>query len=288
MIGAMVSHLFLLLFLQATPAPTAPPLVTTLPERLVNGGAFLVRVTPPEPWQAVEGTLAGKKLFFEREASGAWAAFAGLDVDAAPGRHELALHAKTEAGRAVSLTAPLTVEHAERPKSELSVAKKFLEPDKKTLARIERERKIKAERLGALTPERLFTGPFGPPVESPTSEGYGVERVFNGKRQSVHLGLDYRAPMGTPVHAVADGRVALARAFFYEGRCVALDHGHGLYTLYLHFSRLDVKEGARVKKGQLLGLSGASGRVTGPHLHLAARWQGIYLDPATVLALPVP
>jgi murein DD-endopeptidase MepM/ murein hydrolase activator NlpD len=181
---------------------------------------------------------------------------------------------------------PLAVAHAERPTSRLSVPKRYVEPDKRTRARILKEQVLKRERLSAITPEPLLDGPFAPAVAVPTSEVYGVERVFNGKKQSVHLGLDYRAPSGTPVLAVNAGRVLLARDLFYEGRCVAIDHGRGLVTLYLHFSRLDVKEGERVAKGRRLGLSGASGRVTGPHLHLAARWRGLYLDPASLLALP--
>jgi murein DD-endopeptidase MepM/ murein hydrolase activator NlpD len=208
-----------------------------------------------------------------------------VDFDANPGRHELRVRASTTSGPEEALVFPLTVEHAERPTSRLTVAKKFIEPDAKTRARIERERALKARLLAVITAERIASGSFAPPTTVPTSEGYGVERLFNGKRQSVHLGLDFRAPTGTPIAAVNAGRVVLARDLFYEGRCVAVDHGRGLVTLYLHLSRLDVQEGAAVARGQRLGLSGSSGRVTGPHLHLAVRWRGIYLDPVSLLAL---
>ncbi len=103
--------------------------------------------------------------------------------------------------------------------------------------------------------------------------------MFNGKLASIHKGADFRAAMGTPVHAANSGVVVIARPLYYEGNCVAIDHGLGFYTLYMHFSRIDVKEGQRVQAGDLLGLSGATGRVTGPHLHWAVRWQGTYLGP---------
>jgi murein DD-endopeptidase MepM/ murein hydrolase activator NlpD len=97
--------------------------------------------------------------------------------------------------------------------------------------------------------------------------------------------MDYRARMGTPVRAGNSGVVVMARSLYYEGNCVVIDHGLGLFTLSMHFSRIDVKEGQYVTTGDLLGLSGATGRVTGPHLHWAVRWQGAYLDPAKLLKL---
>jgi len=112
--------------------------------------------------------------------------------------------------------------------------------------------------------------------------------VFNGTVESTHQGLDFRVPSGTLVAAVNSGRVILARLLFFEGNCVVLDHGQGLLTLYLHLSKFLIKEGDDVKKGQAIGLSGGTGRATGPHLHLAVRWQGVYLDPAVLLRLHLP
>ena len=97
--------------------------------------------------------------------------------------------------------------------------------------------------------------------------------------------MDFRAHAGTPVRAGNSGVVVLARPLYFEGNCVAIDHGMGLYTISMHLSRIDVHEGERVAKGQLVGLSGATGRVTGPHLHWAVRWRGAYLDPAKLLRM---
>ena len=109
--------------------------------------------------------------------------------------------------------------------------------------------------------------------------------MFNGKLASIHKGADFRAAMGTAVRASNSGVVVLARKLYYEGNCVIIDHGMGLFTLSMHFSRIDVHEGQRVKAGDRLGLSGATGRVTGPHLHWAVRWQGAMLDPVKLLHL---
>jgi len=268
-----------------------PPSLRMQPQRLVNGSAFLVTLRPAQAWRAARATLDDERIFLDREADGTWSGLGGVGFDAKPGRHELVVHAQLESGKEgregkeERFALPLDVEHAIRPRSQLQVPKQYVEPDPRILARVEREKKIKAELLTKVTTDRLFSGPFEPPVTVETSEGYGIERVFNGKRQSVHYGLDYRAPSGTPVSSINGGRVLMARDFFYEGRCVAVDHGRGLITLYLHLSKIEVKEGDRVEKGQRLGLSGGTGRATGPHLHLAVRWQGLYLDPITLLAL---
>jgi murein DD-endopeptidase MepM/ murein hydrolase activator NlpD len=120
------------------------------------------------------------------------------------------------------------------------------------------------------------------------TEHFGTQRTFNGKLQSVHQGLDFRAATGTPVRAMSSGEVILARELFYEGGFVVIDHGQGLLTLYMHLSQFMAKEGDRVAKGQAVGLSGASGRATGPHLHVGARWQSVYVDPAALLNLRLP
>jgi murein DD-endopeptidase MepM/ murein hydrolase activator NlpD len=100
--------------------------------------------------------------------------------------------------------------------------------------------------------------------------------------------MDFRAASGTPVHAANSGKVILARNLFYEGNCVVIDHGQQFMTIYMHLSKIQVAEGQSVQTHQLLGLSGATGRATGPHLHFAARWQSGYLDPALLFRLKLP
>src|SRR5438552_1729288 len=147
---------------------------------------------------------------------------------------------------------------------------------------------VKQENFRSVDPEREWSGRFRPPVNATISDVFGTRRTFNGKVQSMHQGLDYAVPSGTPVLALNTGTVLLARPLYFEGNCVVLDHGQGLLTLYLHLSEFKVKEGDRVEGGQELGLSGGTGRATGPHLHIAVRWQGIYLNPATLMKLKLP
>jgi murein DD-endopeptidase MepM/ murein hydrolase activator NlpD len=136
------------------------------------------------------------------------------------------------------------------------------------------------------TPERLWRGPFTRPVAwDGAGEGFGARRIINGKPRMPHSGLDYAAGRGTPVVAANRGRVALVAEFFFPGRLVALDHGLGLFTLYMHLDRADVEEGAIVERGEPLGTVGASGRATGPHLHFAVHVRAARVDPAALLTL---
>jgi murein DD-endopeptidase MepM/ murein hydrolase activator NlpD len=156
------------------------------------------------------------------------------------------------------------------------------------LKRIKREEILKRRVFNESSDTQLWVGPFTAPVSESVSEAFGVRRIFNGELKSEHQGLDYHAPRGTRVLAVNSGTVLLARRLFFEGNCVVVDHGQGLMTLYMHLSKFKVRKGQKVRRGQVLGLSGATGRATGPHLHLAVRWEGIYLDPAKLLKLDLP
>ena len=169
--------------------------------------------------------------------------------------------------------------------SKLTVAPKFVEPGPEEQKEIAADSEIKAKLFSATAPEPLWQGSFRAPVKFPPTDSFGTRRMFNGKLASIHKGMDFRAPSGTVVRASNSGIVVLARHLYFEGNCVIIDHGLGLYTLSMHFSRIDVHEGQHVEPGDKLGLSGATGRVTGPHLHWAVRWQNAYLDPAKVLRL---
>ena len=174
------------------------------------------------------------------------------------------------------------------PKITIKVAKQFTEPDPEQLREVAADKDLKQKTFAVDTPQRLWAGSFLPPVSVPISDAFGTARVINQEVKSRHLGLDYGAPSGTPVHAVNQGTVILARPLFFEGNCVVIDHGQGLMSLYLHLSEFRVKEGDEVAPQQVVGLSGGTGRATGPHLHLAVRWQGVYVDPAILLKMQLP
>ena len=267
--------------------------VRSQPARLVNGSPVLFQVKPSAPLASLSGTWLEHKLTFSFDSSTkTWFALAGISLETTPGSHLLELsgerRASTAADNRLTFTRKFVVARAKYPKVELTVESKFTEPSPGQLKEIDEDKKIKQDYLNRVTPDRQWSGKFAPPADAAISDVFGTQRVFNGKTQSSHLGLDFRVPSGTRVAAMNAGTVLLARPLYFEGNCVVIDHGQGLLTLYLHLSEFKVKEGEEVKAGQEIGLSGGTGRATGPHLHVAVRWQGIYLDPARLLRLSLP
>jgi murein DD-endopeptidase MepM/ murein hydrolase activator NlpD len=161
---------------------------------------------------------------------------------------------------------------------------KKVTPPPEAIKQILREKKAKAVAFKADLPERGFLTDWIWPADGPISGVYGSQRILNGKPRRPHFGVDIASPTGTPVVAPADGKVILAIPLMYfEGNAIFLDHGHGLKTVYMHLSELDVKEGQMVKQGQRIGLIGGTGRATGPHLHWALYWFHTPLDPALLV-----
>ncbi len=259
--------------------------VTLTPAVVAAGSPVLIQVRAP-----ATATLGGEwlrhklKFFYVRDRR-AWLALAGVDVEQAAGPAELKISVRLLSGGERDLTRTVEIHPAHYRISSLSVAPQFVQPDPEELQRIVAERLLKEKIFAVGSPERLWAGDLRAPLKAPPTDGFGTRRIFNGKLASIHEGMDFRARMGTPVRAANRGVVVLAQPLYYEGGFVVIDHGLGLFTLYMHLSRIDVKEGQRVATGERLGLSGATGRATGPHLHWAVRWQGIYLDPAKLLRL---
>jgi murein DD-endopeptidase MepM/ murein hydrolase activator NlpD len=270
-------------------APRPALVVTSEPEVIVNGSPCLFRVKSRRALRTLSGEWQGRSVIFNfDERDGAWYGFAGVGVDAGAGRSRLTLEAITANGGRFSYVHPVRVEPALYRTAALSVAGQYTEPEAETLARIEEEQEQKKEAFANITPYRLWSGNFEAPVYGRTTGEFGTRRTFNRKVQSIHQGLDFRAEIGTPVAAMNSGVVILAREMFYEGGFVVIDHGQGLVTLYMHLSEIKVREGDSVDKLQTIGLSGDTGRTTAPHLHVGVRWQGVYLDPAVLLTLPLP
>ena len=267
--------------------------VDAQPTRLVNGAPVLFRVKPPARLDSLDGTWLQHKISFSFDASTkTWFALAGVSLETPPGSYPLELAGEPRPSKAGNTTLnfrrKFAIGRAKYPKVELTVERKFTEPSPEQLQQINEDKKIKQDYLNRVTPEREWSGKFTPPADAPISDVFGTERVFNGKTQSSHLGLDFRVPSGTPVAAMNAGAVLLARPLYFEGNCIVLDHGQGLLSIYMHLSEIKVKEGDPVKRGQDIALSGGTGRATGPHLHVAIRWQGMYLDPARLLRLNLP
>jgi len=286
-----VAFVIALLLAQAEAAPVKVRHWTVLyqPQRIVNGSAMLVRVRTPQSVRTLAGTWLGHDLTFSFDPRQKfWFAIAGASIETKAGTYPLELHAEAAAGETLDFEKKIPVLQQHYPQVTLTVPGKYTAPSPEEQREIEEDKKTKEEVFKTLTPEREWQGSFSAPVEAEISDVFGVARVFNRTTQSTHLGLDFRVPAGTPVAAVNRGTVILARPLFFEGNFIVIDHGQGLMTLYLHLSKFLVKEGDTVDKAQEIGISGGTGRATGPHLHLAVRWQGIYLNPETLLKLQLP
>lgn len=262
-----------MLFVWASRA-RATPSVRVDPPSAPLGGLVVVRADAP----VTSGRFDGRPLVFFRQGD-ASAALIGVDLDRRPGRYPIEVEGRS------GWKAEATLEIVDRsfPEERLTVPKAYVEPDPKTLARIEREAKLLAALWTKSDREPHWTGTFVHPTDGPAGSPFGLRRFFNGEPRSPHAGIDFRSPEGTPVAAANNGRVVLARELFFTGNTVVLDHGCGLLTMYVHLSKLAVKQGERVDKGRMIGQVGMTGRATGPHLHFAARVGEARIDPAMLL-----
>jgi murein DD-endopeptidase MepM/ murein hydrolase activator NlpD len=281
-----MTSLLLALALSAARASSAEPTLAVQSRAVQRGEILLVIVEGENRKKPPTAEFRGRALdFFPAASTGTWLAFVGLDLDASTGPAVLQAVLRDAAGRAVRKTEALTVEPGRFPVEELKVAQKFVTPAKTDAERAEGE-SVKLHRLFTHGEEkRLFEGSFAPPIPGAATARFGERRVFNGQPRAPHSGMDLKARKGVPVRAPAAGRVVLAGPLYFSGNTVVLDHGLGLTTLYAHLSKMSVKPGDLVKKGQLLGKVGATGRVTGPHLHWALKLREARVDPYSLAAL---
>ena len=191
-----------------------------------------------------------------------------------------------KSGQIVSKFIFLNVKDGKYKKEEIRVSKSKVNPKgEKTKKRISKEYNEAMQIYGTVTNESYINSKFILPLDSFITSNFGKARVYNGSLKGYHSGTDFRAKIGTPIIASNDGVVALVKDRFYSGGTVLINHGQGIYTCYFHMSAFSVKVGQRVKKAQLLGLSGKSGRVTGPHLHFAVRINKVQVDPLQFIEL---
>ncbi len=286
-----IHFVFVLFFIGTLPlavsnAATASKAVTWTPRELQTGSACLFTVELDGSPSKLSGRWMGHEVsFFLARDGDVWYGLAGVDVEGLPGTYPLDVVATMPNGEIIHLAQDVPVGPANYKTVSLHVPDRFVKPDAATLRRIEADKQAKAIAFAHDDPLPEWSGDFLPPLPSAVSDSFGTRRVFNGQLVSVHRGLDFHAKSGSPVRAANSGEVVLARDMFYEGNCVIIDHGGQFMTLYMHLSRLEVAAGQKVTKGQEIGLSGATGRATGPHLHMGVRWEGAYLDPASLLSL---
>ena len=245
----------------------------------VPGGVAVVDLGPAG--QSAPTVRWGEQPVAVVRENGRWFALLGIPLDTLPGELEIGVFSgATATGKSV------TVNVKNYPEQRLTIKdRRKVEPNADDLARIAREKEV-TEAVKRRFSEAVPATDFALPASGPLSSRFGLRRVFNGQPRNPHAGLDVAVGTGAAVRAPAAGIVANTGDYFFNGNTVFIDHGQGLITAYMHLSRIDVRAGQPVKQGEILGAVGASGRVTGPHLHWAVILNNTPVDPELFLKRP--
>jgi hypothetical protein len=221
-------------------------------------------------------------LFPAPDGSG-WSGLIGIDVAASPGVADVQVTLHPRTGPPIVATRQLNLVPKRFPTRRLRVAPTYVDPPPDDLARIRRDGTMLNAAFATMTP-RLWNGPFVLPVADPANSNFGSRTIFNGQPRSPHGGVDFASAAGTPVAAAGGGRIAIADDLFFTGNTIVIDHGLGLFSVLAHLSAMSVVEGDVVERGSTVGRVGATGRVTGAHLHWGVRLNGARVDPMSLLA----
>lgn len=258
----------------------------TVQARSVQPGELVVlSISLPEPHKTVRVRAFDHDVpTFPAEPSAggsvSWQALIGIDLDRKPGPYRVSV----DAG-GLSNDTTIAVQPKRFPTRRLAVDEKFVNPPPSVEARIKEESALLARIYEHPAAERQWTTPFERPVAEAANSRFGTRSIFNGQPRNAHGGADFLSPAGTPIHAPNAGRVVIARDLYFSGGTVVIDHGHVLFSMLAHMSAIDVHEGDTVKAGDAVGKVGATGRVTGAHLHWAVRLNDARIDPLSVLQL---
>ena len=274
--------------LESHPVPTAVPPCATVattwePTTPTQGALFRIRLRGVDPGISVRGFVAGEPLHFSGDSVRESLAAAPID---GPDSLNLVIRCIGN-GLTDSMVTRIPTTSGNYPIEKLRVAPAFgRPPDSATAARIARESQRAVDvAMDAHDTPRLWREPFIVPRDTRITSGFGGGREYNGQITSRHMGTDFAGATGAPVHATNRGVVRIVDAFFYGGNVVYIDHGAGLSSAYLHLSEQLVAGGDTVQRNQLIGRVGATGRVTGPHLHLIVRYGSVTVDPLSLFAV---
>lgn len=254
--------------------------VSNLPTALSVPGGVAILEVPGEPSKPPVVTFEGNRVMVIPNGQG-WRAIVGIPLAREPGTAKVEIRS----GNA-TLTQGFTIEGKAYATQRLKVAPKHVDLSPDNAARVAEEQPRIREAVGTFSTLLPSTLRLESPVRGPRSSSFGLRRVFNNQPRNPHSGMDIAAPVGTPVYAPAPGKVIEVGDFFFNGKSVFIDHGQGLVTLYCHLSDIGVTPGAEVKTGEKIGEVGATGRVTGPHLHWGVALNRAFVDPALFLDLP--
>lgn len=280
--------LLLVLFVCARPFAQRPEpslSVALSLESVHPGDVVRVDVGGASDTDRMTASLLNKELSFDFDQQrSVWSALIGVDLDTKPGTYSLRV---TSGGSDHSITQPLSVIAKQFPVRRLRVAPDFVDPPAETLDQIARDNKKIAEAYARRSPKR-WRGAFLLPVDGQPTSNFGTRSYYNGQRRAPHTGIDFVGEPGTPVRASNHGGVILAEPLYFTGNTVIVDYGSGLLSLFAHLSEFRVAQGDTVSPETIVGLIGATGRVTGPHLHWSVRLAGARVDPLSLVAATAP
>ena len=278
-----ISLPFLALFALVQTLFAAEPSLTISPKtwEVYQGEVVAIGVSG-QGLRRVRVVRGGREIwFFPGATDGSFGALLGADLEEAAGPKKMVIKAQGKAD--VEVPVFLRVKKKHYSTERLSLPASFDRFDEATLKRIRREKKHMTQLWSVSSRQRWWEAPFVPPVPGAITSPFGLRRVINGSRRSPHSGVDLRAAEGADIVATNHARVVLVDDFYFNGKSVVLDHGGGLYTMYFHLSDFRVKEGSQVRKGEVIGVVGMTGRVSGPHLHWGVRLNGARVNPFELL-----
>jgi hypothetical protein len=285
---------FLILAISISPAFSQAPAraIKNLfwqPNDLQQGSVAFFTVELERVPLRVTGTFIGKNLsFFKSDNPKIWYALAGADLETQPGTYDVSVRAVMPGGKIERSLKKVDIAAGDFRSGPVNVPENFVEPDAESQKKIATDQVLKEKAFSHFVPTPQWSGDFVTPVHAKATDSFGMTHIFNEELSSTHRGTDFPVAEGSQVIVSNSGTVVLAGELFYEGNCAIVDHGQHLFTIYMHLSKIDVAVGDKLAKGDRLGLSGQTGRATGPHLHMGVRWNGAYLDPTKLLALTLP
>ncbi len=254
------------------------------PNPIPVGDLAVSRVKVKEGERIIDIKFLGKDIPFYPFGPNEYWFLLGVGLKNKPGIYPLTIKLK-RLSHYVTIKTDIHIAYRFFPEQFLHLPKNMVDLKGPILKRVLQDERIVERIVSRVHRKVLWTPPFIWPVRGKIISTFGLKRILNGEPRSQHRGLDLKAPYGTPVKATNSGKVALVRNCYLSGRTVIIDHGGGLYSLYAHLSRIYVLPGEYVKKGQVIGLSGKSGRATGPHLHWGISYLGVRVDPKELMSI---
>jgi murein DD-endopeptidase MepM/ murein hydrolase activator NlpD len=258
--------------------------VSITPVTLQPGDVARVEITGADRDAQITATVLGQDLAFHYdELQQTWRALAGIDLDTKPAAYAMRINHSGRSGAAPPTTRSLRVVPKQCRVRRLTVPGGFVDPPPEALEQITRDAKVLADAYARVSPRR-WSGAFVLPVDGRPTSNFGTRSYYNGQRRSPHAGVDFVGEPGTPIRAANHGEVVVASPMYFTGNTIVVDYGDRLFSVFAHLSEVHAKVGDIVEPATIVGLVGATGRVTGPHLHWSVRLNGARVDPLSLVA----